>query len=461
MKKGLIMAAAVYFVIVIIAFPTVYITAVNANKEEISITEEVISGSPLAAEGITLSVDTHYKGHMLWNTIYTIGSGESAQSSFRFASNEVRWENERLENVFIDSVSDYGTVSVSGSTRVQELDLSDCWFSEMLADVAEKTATGTTNTETVRLSEYYEYYPVTLQISSGKRNVYFSSDREDADITKLFHIKTDDKDLVTASITKNEEGLVTAFNIRNEENSGFVTEDAEAFGTDGLYYAYACTANNTGEYISRGENSGIFYIPYEADGSGRSRKSIAKDKIEKVCEAETGEVPVKMLLDEENERLYMLVRNDNGYNVHVYKLYGYVPKLVDTLEIPDKEAKREAARMTREDGGILIKWEDNSFVFINEGNKKNEVWCMGTFPYDDINNSVFYNKHSLLFDGERLVLTAMKSEDNADVELVVYGRNGQEYHGVYHHSLYDMDEYFYKDASNYEHVKAWQQSIKQ
>ncbi len=444
MKKGLIIAA-ICFAVMIIALPFAC-TEVDAGKESVKITEEVISGNPAAAEGIKLNMATHWKGHMLWNIQYTVGGGETV-SDFEFEPNEVTWERKKDENIFIDYVTNYGTV-MSGNVRQSQVVLDDISLSEVVKAVADRTTPGTENTELIKLADYYEYYPITICINGGNHDVNYSNDKEEAVFTELFHIGISEDDVYKVRITKDSAGFVTGFNIRMPDlrEEGWTTEDAEAFGKNGCYYTYACTDWKTGEYIERGENRGIFYIPYKKDGN---RTTIAKDKIEKVYELEDGEIPVDMLLDEENSRLYLLTRDGENFNMYVYSLNGYVPVLEISFAVDKGGDNRAPAVMSLESGGILIKWGDNRFAFISNKNGEHELWCNGTFPDASSDwGKTFPDEHAAWFYGERLVLAAFKEWYGADVQLVVYDREGQKYYGIYHNSAATADARFYEKMSS-------------
>lgn len=444
MKKGLVIAA-LCFVAMIVALPLACIE-VDAEKESMKVTEEVISGNPKAAEGVKLSLATHWKGHMLWNTEYTVGSGEII-NEFEFVSNDVSWGQKSTEKINIDYVANIGSVNVTGgSDRQPEVDLEGMWLSKITMAVAERTAPGTTHTETVCLADYYEYYPLSLHVSSNVRRIYYYNDCKEDGFTELFHIGTSEEDIFDISITKDVEGIVRGFEIKRADGAlGLTTEDAEAFGEKGCYYTYACTDWNTGEYIERGENRGIFYMPYEKDDN---RTTISADRAKKVCELENGIIPVNMFLDEEKGMLYLLTRDGEKYEMYVYKLNGYVPELADSLVVLEDDGRSSIAGISVEDGGVFIKSGDNRFAFITEENGEYSIWCDNVFPKIEDNWDVaFPEEHALLFDGERLVLAALKNWYGTDIQLAVYSREGQEYYGIYHHSS-SVDDMFYEKFEN-------------
>ncbi|MDE7060477.1 MAG: hypothetical protein K2O71_02630, partial [Lachnospiraceae bacterium] len=66
MKKTL----TLFFVVVglIVFLLSVAPIVVDGKKEQVIITQEVLSGDPGAASGITLAIASHWNRHLLWNT---------------------------------------------------------------------------------------------------------------------------------------------------------------------------------------------------------------------------------------------------------------------------------------------------------------------------------------------------------------------------------------------------------
>lgn len=442
MKKGLIIAG-ICLAAMLVALPVACIS-VNAGKEKIMVTEEVIEGNPEAAEGIKLNMATHWKGHLLWETEYAIGSGD-AVSEFEFDSVGVYWKEKLREDIATDYATDIGSVGASkASANAPTYDLGNIeWLPTLVMAVADRTGPGTTHTEELCLEDYYEYYPLRFHVDSKVKMVNYTNNQEEGVISSLFHVGIVPEDIIQISITKNNEGLINGFKIKKIEEDGYfgwTIEDAEVFGTDGCYYTYACTDLYTGEYLERGANRGIFYMPYEPYGS---RLTIADEKIEKVCELEEGAIPVDMLLDEANSKLYLLVRDGKSHYMHIYKLNGYIPELISTVNVAIDSVNRPPASISVENSGILIKWGNNGFAFIVEEDGDYKTWCSGTFPQASADfGKIFPDEHAAWFDGERLVLAALKEWCGTDVQLVVYGREGQEYYGIYHYS-YSIDDQFY------------------
>ena len=89
MKKSLIIAF-IFTISALISIPFALLK-VNAGKNKITITEEVLRGDPAIAAGITLRVRSHWNRHLLWETEYIVGSKESSQSKFTFSEKEVSW----------------------------------------------------------------------------------------------------------------------------------------------------------------------------------------------------------------------------------------------------------------------------------------------------------------------------------------------------------------------------------
>ena len=127
---------------------------VDSGKERILITEEVLGGDPEEASGVTLRVASHWSGNLLWDTEYTVGSGQAARSGFTFSAGGVEWGYGQRRSASADFL--YGTaMTVEGSL----LNLESVLYPEIARAVAGRTRDGEALRETVRIGDYYEYYP--------------------------------------------------------------------------------------------------------------------------------------------------------------------------------------------------------------------------------------------------------------------------------------------------------------
>lgn len=459
---------------------------INQEKDDIMITEEVLSGDPAAAAGVTLRIASHWDGHLLWDTEYVIGSGKGAESEFAFSARQVVWGKNPSKSAKMDFLygSGFGTALTGGPAQV---DMGGMPYPEILQAVAERTGAGETHEETVTIKDYYEYYPVDFMLEGS--SVEYEGDYSEglAYLAELFRIPTgDDRMEITIEKSPAENGPGMAVGevaagepvfVRGEmvaDGGNVLIADASAFGEGGCFYAFCLESAQTGRPSYRGENCGIFYLPFQ-ESDGWIQVDLMQMK--KLCPLPEGTTPAAMLLEEERERLYLAVKEETDYHLLVYGLGSGTPVLEQRISLgressldsreasgdgiqssdggslsADREPGMDASQpqlcaMTMEEGGILMTWSDNVFAFVTEEEGQCRLWCRGKFPdsedlYSAASNdldpgshySLFPWERECLFDGERLVLAALNGWECVDVLLTVYDRSGEIYSGLYRHS---------------------------
>lgn len=469
---------------------------IDNQKESVIILEEPIVGDPVAAEGITLQIASSLDNeiahmgwstrtenvHLLWNTEYTVGSGEGAESEFQFSARGIQREHVRkgkyISCVIRQGFGSANYVYADGTVSYEGISLESFLMPEILSAVAERTAYGEEKTESVMVSDYYEHYPIAEFGIHGasvedKTSTFDGSSYQY--LTDFFRIPPKD-DMVEVMVKKDQSGYIMQVTLKIQKACGLL--GASAFGEKGCYYVYCCT-DEKGDYEDRGQNSGIFYIPYESQNQGRSI-AVDWDQIRKVCGQPEGMIPVEFLLEEEKGQLFLVARGEKEFSLFVYQLEGEIPVLTGQIPLIQgsvgKLGEKEFPcfrRISMEDGGLLLTWQDNTFAFLVEEQGQYSLWYEGKFPvegreeeimdkmpageaglrrfleqknyyasegsYDarqriQNGNDGFTAESACYFDGERLVLAAPVENDSVDIILSVFHEDGLAYCGMYRHS---------------------------
>lgn len=450
MKKSLLLSLFVMG-LAVFSLPAALI-AVDSGKERIQISEEVLSGNPAEAAGVTLKIHSHWGKQLLWDTEYTIGSGKEAESRFSFFSHPVYWSapEERVGaslRIEIDAV--FATNTTSSGTMGWE----DTVYSEIINEAAERAERGEKYAEILRIADYSPSLPLSLIIEGY--SVQYEGDYYEACnyLRDFFHISAaEDQMKVTVELNT----YTTAVRlIKNDEQVSIVDVAADDKG-EGLYFAYCLENAKTGEWADRGQNMGIFYFPYWVQ---EPFLHIDLTQVKRLCDYPGNAVPLQMLVDSEEEILYLAVREKEDYRLLVYQLEDKIPILMQQIPInldnsstilPSSEESTDLlspssfCRMLLVDGGVLMTWEDNRFAFIARENGQYRLWCSSVFPKNVEKNSdsPFPIEQVCLFDGKKLILAAYENWYSTNVLLSVYDEQEQTYSGRYVHSgQQDMDAY--------------------
>lgn len=428
---------------------------VNSGKEQITITEEVLSGSSSAAAGVTLQMESYWDRYLFWNTEYTIGSGEEAKSDFTFSSEEVKWDRRERKDIYAYLMAGAGFGSAATYTSMA-LHPEDFPFPEMIRAVAERTAAGESHTETIRIGDYAETYSVDIGIEGSSVEYKGDSNENVAFLTDFFHISTAE-DRMKLTTEKDQEGTLISVNSQMAADGEEITlTGASAFGETGCYYAYNCEALATGKTMERGQNSGIFYLPFRQE---EGWLEVEVTQIRKVCDLPAGELPEGMLLDEAEGFLYLVVRGEDVHRLYIYTLEEEFPKPAQEIVIrpggmsagensmhssqlwsEEKSLFPALRQITKEDGGLMITWSDNGFAFITKQEGQYRLWADGKFPdilgqeEESVTEKPFPGSYGCVFDGKRLVLAAFEGWKSLNTVVAAYDETGEIYCGLYRHS---------------------------
>lgn len=431
--------------------------AVNREKESIKVTETTLFGDVQATEGIQLEIDTHWDSRLLWTTKYEPGRTEEAESSFRFSGEEVQWKGENTAYVEINVYSGYGTaMGYDGSTGKEletEVDITTEPIALVLQAVADKTAPGEKHTEIVALRDYYEYYPALFESVNVDKKIHgygFWSD----ELSEYFGLSVPEDDLYQVTIEKNTAGAVVGFQY-NGYGGGYYLTNCSTFGSSGCYYAFyrENEGKHTAEYGE--QRCYIYYLPYQTKEQPYSAGlSLNMEGIEKACMLPEGVIPVELALDGEESRLYVAAKDETQFYLFVYETEEGRLSECQQLPVLEGEKSQEGEtvfpyyrKMTVQEDGILMTWEENCFAFLTEEDGSYRVWCIDSFPAAEEggedsyvsasfleNESPFPNENTFAFDGERLAIAAFAKWEDLSTRLLVYREGELAYSGFFEYS---------------------------
>ena len=409
--------------------------AVDGQKEEILITEHTLEGDPEKAAGLTVRMVSQWQDHLVWDTAYGWGSGKP-ESRFAFYSMEKSWPKQDTGSLELSCTTNWGTVRVeSGEEPVygEAFEEGKISLAAAVNGVAGRTKAGERRTETVALRDYYPYYPLELQLNKDGFDVYYDSEDEDWEVlTDYFRIPVDENHREEITVEKNEAGEVTQIQCSDQSETGIW--GCSAFGQQGVYFAYYL--EQAGKISKEpGENYGLYYLPYveEEEKRGSGSFTVNPCEIRKACELEPGVVPIAMELDEREERLYLVSREEETVFLSIYRVEEGKAAILQKLPVRRVSGESGGEKnpyfrdLSVKASGALMVWADASFAFAVWNGEELELWRL---EEEKVPDALFASERVWDFDGERLVLGNFADTMSVSVSLHVYERDGLAWRGL-------------------------------
>lgn len=437
--------------------------AVYAERDRVEIYENAVVGDSSLAKGIGISMLCEYGDRLFWNTAYTVGG--TAETEFEFCADEKTVASERTyDGVDLGLNYVYGVVNDAPISELSGMALA-------YRELYEETPIGGSLERTVRIADYYDYYPISVGISLP--GTFWSAgviarfdDKADfpaeAEVWEKFNdffkIPVGDDDSVTIGVTRDSRGQPVGISSGREVGPNLYSYSAYTY--DRCFFAlngkYEDAAGNI-RYIDTSlipGGYGIYAFDYEhvwdepTSSSGaiqtvnNTEKGTGIDADSLACVYPLDrETVVRGMAVSPNERFLWLLTEDDGRVMFTVidiadmtdicritvgesdDYYGFYPS--------DKHVVIYGG--TAEDGRrlMLINTDDNGEARVVFGTEHRAL------P-DDMYYDMSHTAKSF-YDGQRLaILNYLYTNDGVDMvgfTLEVYTADGGSYYGEYLCSL--------------------------
>ena len=204
MKKNAILTLAL-FLLSAAALCTIHLK-VNALKDQVLITEQIQYGSPAAADGLQLIMNTSYLNRLYWKTNYTAGETGNTQTKYTYYGSEQPYDTSSPNRITLENMIGWATFypDMPEGERTGLL--------KAYGALYDATPNGVRGTKTVYLKEYYDYYPLRIEITLPNIsapleegpvwkafNDYFRIPVRDTDFAEIYVDKRNDTDAFHAT----------------------------------------------------------------------------------------------------------------------------------------------------------------------------------------------------------------------------------------------------------------------
>lgn len=435
----------IYVLIIVLVLVSVSVfcavgISVNAEREQVKITENVLYGEKSAADGLKITTKNHLNYQLFWKTNYIIGEQPHIATEFSFyPTKEYGIEQKtHYEGVMLDGGIGYGFNEERPMS--EQVGIEKAY--KALFDSAEK---GEEKTKTVYLKDYYDYYPLGIgfdlphtdwiEYDVGLKGEPYDALYVTEKFREYFKIPVSETDNVKISVTKDEDGNL--FGTGTEEIDSFDLYSVSTVSRKKNRCFF--TINN---YIGKNQYADTSLIPggygiysfYYFGGDSAFNTGIMADKLETVYSL-SKETSVRYMTLNADETKLLLFTVENG---------------VSYLEVIDIETMKAVQKIPIGDNYIGSVFEYDDFIAIDMEysisviSVKNDIYALeynvqkASFINEKFQD--MWNTDCMDFKDGKLALVGNAFDEEYGYELCdffvsVYDKSGLIYYGVYDNAL--------------------------
>jgi len=407
---------------------------VDAEKAAVSIEETVIYGDKSVAQGISLKIRTHCNYRLFWDTHYTVGESPEISTDFSFSQAEqMPSRNIPYAGIYFDGTfNGYG----AGSSGAVGLDMTN--EAVPVRDVASRAAPGETRTEVVRLSDYYQFYPIQVEFDRP------SGFAVNADTQKLFadyfRVPIYPEHQVEISIEKDGAGEVRSLSLSTSKDSGVFLETPSVVTDNGCFFTFSCrTAGGKlldTSFIAGGY--GIYHFPLHNQRDDDRTLDIDELQMVYPIDAEVAEA-VDLRTNADQSKLFLVTRESDGYMLTVIDAQT-MAQLQKLAVLPAAGDSGFGCLHIYEDFLVPVLGDGRFALLAASAEGVYQTQFAADFGSSQELRYIFSRDVSMDYDGERLAVAAFQNgwfapKNNCGFYLAVYDRTGLMYAGNYEHNL--------------------------
>ena len=427
----------------------------TSREEAIELTHHLVAGDPAAAAGIRLTLPVgNQRSQTCWETTVDLGTEElEPETTFIFNPPQGAWRKYEAAS----SVDIYtGSASFSMSSSGGGIDFSEYtgegaedsgryYEATMMvlpaADIAERTENGETRTETVRLSDYYEYYPVTMELylldQEGRYRMY-ANWAECQALTDYFGLKVPEDLMVEVSVTKDELGQVYNVETNDADNQRFWFDCQAIVVEDGLCMSIAVMSEGVDvseNLVACRDGFGLYFIPFSDELKTDYEQGDPVFDLEHVrmfCPLAPGSAP--MLLSREAEgQVLLYAREDGALKLSVFDTDTWQCVQWETIfPLGEEDAY---SLLGSGDGFMVMSGPDNMFRVVEEADGVYTPALSGVQDMGEGYVDEWWYNVECAYDGQRLAVAGITASGDCSLWVQVYDETGLTYGARIDHSL--------------------------
>ena len=433
--------------VLLIAATAFIVCDIMSAKDQVTVECETLYGDRSQAHGITLDMEATYRRHLYWNTRFSEGNEPKAETRYTFydIQRDIDY-NHPTDPLSMNDDVYYGIGEEDG------------WgLPKLYMDMLRQVPAGQESERTVRLLDYYQYYPLSVFVNipsnylGWSSNIVYSGDdslmsRYGDYITAFndfFRIPVLPTEYFTIAVRRNAAESTYASYDRSGEDI-FTMETQSVQSEDAFYFAFDAHTQSKNpyseEYSDRTVDTscikggfGIYKLPYMMGEKRLNDIDIQVDGLKTVFPLDPHSYIVELKLSEDGSLLYLFTIENDILHVTVidtetYTMqqkvrlgsaknrYGIDYYVYEDFMVIYSDYEQLLYVLSRDEHGLL------TFDFAAEMNRHDE--------------NITHEQKTFGYDGERLVMcTPHSGRGDTYIKMLVYTKRGLVYHGQYTLSL--------------------------
>ena len=420
------------------------------EAENVTLSEQVVLGDREIVEGVTVNTANDSMRHLLWTT--ELVAGKEPKTEFEFSARERRpaaklagqaWMEQNEYSCFSlhNRMSGGWSSSSTGGVNLEGGLIDESGLVEAYKQLATETAPGEELSKQVFLSQYMEYFPVTVTMDGWQKSEELSESYSD-----FFKIPVPQNSTYTISLRKNNAGQITQVKGRPGEQNIFnwrtvcTRSKSDCYFT---FYRYSAdgTRMNT-ELIPGG--FGVYKQPYALGAEG---VYMNPEELSMVYSLEEETYPYGNMFLDINAAGQLLIITDTENSTKLQVVDVTTMEQIRQMEFPRPEGATRFESVVRvKDDFLLLSYRDGYFALIdwNEEQGYQHQFTMQVTDDDPLYWSAYIQENDMDWNGTQLLYVSCTDrqtmQGSCDFTLSVYDASGKIYHGEYKSSLITEQE---------------------
>lgn len=311
------------------------------SADAVAVTTTTQEGDPAVLKGLTACQKLQYGKTLLWDLKIPLAEPEETAVVFSREGRSIPAYNENAYlAVTLADPSQEGFYDEAGDSQ-ENVEKAHPQMAPLLRQIASRTATGQTYTETVDPAQYLSGYfvwvtdflPNVLQEEGGQAVSLPSFSQEvEQTIQDFFTFPFDQEDRWTVTVARNSEGLLTQMTVETSVPAP-VMDTLYAVGDQAVYFTFAPnqeTAAGLPDFCQVPGGYGIYRLSYAQGADGRFH--VAENGLQMVYALDPQERVLNLALSRDESTLVLVSYREDQYVGTVLDTASM--SLCQTVEIP-------------------------------------------------------------------------------------------------------------------------------